>query len=283
MNSLPQTTGKPVFSQSSLQDYLTCARLYQLRDVEHLSWPAVQSEPALEAERHIQQGSDFHMLVRQFYLGIPVVVLTPMAAGDELSDWWQNFLNLTCKVPELDPSRGEFKRYAEVTCIASFPLYRLEAKYDLVVIHPEGQAVIYDWKTVRKRPSRERLAGAMQTRIYPLVLALAGWHLHQGEVIAPEQIEMQYRFMDDPAQPERFSYGRAQMTTDSRQIEDIINEIRATPADAFDKTADINRCRFCLFRSYCDRGSTAGDFRDTVESESTPLEIDLDNLPEIEI
>ena len=54
------------FSQGSLQAYVDCPRLFQLRYIEGLSWPAPEVEPALENERHLQLGSDFHRLVQQY-------------------------------------------------------------------------------------------------------------------------------------------------------------------------------------------------------------------------
>lgn len=274
---------QPTFSQASLQDYLTCARLYHLRDVEHLSWPAVQSEPALEAELHIQQGADFHQLVRQYYLGIPVETLTPLANGERLAAWWSTFLEMVHQIPELDIQQPQFRRFAELECMAPFPGFRLVAKYDLIVIDSDGRAGIFDWKTNRKRPSREKLAGMMQTRVYPLVLSLSGRRFNRGRDISPEKIEMQYLFMDDPLQPERFAYNTAQRENDARQIQTLVNEILSTPEDGFTKTTDETRCRFCLYRSYCDRGSAAGDFREAEAVTETPLDIDFDNLPEIEI
>ena len=41
------------FSQSSLQDYVDCRRRFQLRYLQNLAWPALQSEPALENERGV--------------------------------------------------------------------------------------------------------------------------------------------------------------------------------------------------------------------------------------
>ena len=58
------------FSQSSLQDFETCPRRFQLRYLRQLSWPAIESEPIQEAERLAQLGTDFHRLVHQHLVGI---------------------------------------------------------------------------------------------------------------------------------------------------------------------------------------------------------------------
>ena len=48
------------FSQSSLQDFETCPRRFELRYLQRLSWPAIESEPIQVAERLAQLGADFH-------------------------------------------------------------------------------------------------------------------------------------------------------------------------------------------------------------------------------
>ena len=58
-------------SQSSLQDYNDCPRRFELRYIQHLAYPAVESEPALENEKHQQEGEYFHRLVQQHMIGIP--------------------------------------------------------------------------------------------------------------------------------------------------------------------------------------------------------------------
>ena len=55
-------------------------------------------------------------------------------------------------------------------------------------------------------------------------------------------------------------------------------------AGAFPLTDDRNMCRFCVFRSYCDRGREAGDWTD---SESVPdaqpdFDVNFEQISEIE-
>ena len=44
-----------VFSQSSLQDYVDCARRFELRYIDELRWPAVVAEPSETHEAHMQR------------------------------------------------------------------------------------------------------------------------------------------------------------------------------------------------------------------------------------
>jgi hypothetical protein len=52
----------PTLSQSSLQDYNDCPRRFELRYLQRLAYPAIETEPALENEKHQREGEFFHRL-----------------------------------------------------------------------------------------------------------------------------------------------------------------------------------------------------------------------------
>src|SRR5689334_910809 len=128
------------FSQSSLQDYTDCARRFQLRYIERLQWPAIETAPILENERRQIEGQQFHRIVQQSLIGLPAEKLTRMANTPDLSRWWNNFLTQ-------GPSREGFDLYTEAVLSAPVGAHRLVAKYDLVAVRPGEQAIIFDWKT----------------------------------------------------------------------------------------------------------------------------------------
>ena len=80
------------FSQSSLQDYVDCARRFQLRYIEQLQWPAVETAPVLENERRQIEGQQFHRLVQQSIIGLPADKLAKMANSANLARWWSHWL-----------------------------------------------------------------------------------------------------------------------------------------------------------------------------------------------
>jgi hypothetical protein len=85
-------------SQSSLQDYNDCPRRFELRYVQQLAYPAIETEPALENEKHQQEGESFHRLAQQFFIGIPAEQVAKLAGTENLQRWWENFVqseNLT--------------------------------------------------------------------------------------------------------------------------------------------------------------------------------------------
>ncbi len=245
---MPLTT----LSQSSLQDYVDCARRFQLRYLERLSYPAVVSEPALENEKHQQEGEFFHRLVQQYLMGIPKEQIGKLANSPNLQRWWDHFLN----TKELNELGNQSNRYPEATLSAPLGNYRLVAKYDLITIK-NGKATIYDWKTYRKRPRNEWLSARMQTRVYRALLVHAGAHLNNGQRFEPEQIEMVYWFADYPNDPARFTYNTAQYKRDWDLLVKLAGEIAS--ASTYPLTDDTTKCLYCPYRSYCERGVRAGD------------------------
>ena len=267
------------FSQGSLQDYVDCPRRFQLRYLLRLAWPAVEAEPALENERHLQQGAAFHRLAHQHVLGLSPERLSNMAADQDLNRWRRNYLNSA-------PADLAELRYPEIVLSAPVRSHRLVAKYDLITVGPGQRAVILDWKTSRKRPRRRWLAERLQTKVYPYLLVRAGSHLNEGKPFQPEQVEMVYWFANFPEDPESFPYDAAQYDADSDYLASFVEEIKSLGDDDLPLTTQEWRCRYCSYRSLCRRGVRAGLF-DEVESEPEvgddfEIALDFEQIAEIE-
>ncbi|RPI90681.1 MAG: PD-(D/E)XK nuclease family protein [Chloroflexi bacterium] len=261
-------------SQSSLQDYLDCAQRFKLRYLDRLSYPAVETEPTLENEKHQQEGEYFHRLVQQHLIGIPVEQIARFANTPNLQRWWENFQKNSTGFHDLSGL------YPEATLSAPLGKYRLLAKYDLIALQ-DGKAIIYDWKTYRKRPRNEWLAARMQTRVYRALLVNAGAHLNGGKPFEPEQIEMIYWFADFPEEPAHFPYTTAQFKRDWDLLVKLSEEIAS--ASSYPLTDDRQKCAFCTYRSYCERGIRAGDIEQAeAEMEAEELfDVDFDQIGEI--
>jgi len=270
------------FNQASLQDYTDCPRRFQLRYVERVDWPAHEAEPALENERHMQQGMAFHRLAHQHALGIPEEPLSRTVTDIDLRRWWHNYLT---RGPENLPS----SRHPEI--VLSAPLgdyrgdslrYRLVAKFDLIAVDVGQRAVIVDWKTSRKRSRRKWLAGRLQTKVYPYMLVRAGAHLNGEQPLAPEQVEMVYWFAEYPDEPAHFPYDTAQYEDDEAYLTSLVEQIANPP---YPRTTDERRCRYCRYRSLCQRGVRAGPFdemEETKSGEDFGISLDFEQIAEIE-
>ncbi len=267
-----------IFSQSSLQDFSDCARRFQLRYLEQLSWPAIESEPQLENEKRQLEGQQFHRLAQQHFLGLPAEKIAGLANTPNLERWWNNFL--TWQRESAAPS-GAANLQAEFALSVPIGNARLLAKYDLLVADETG-AKIYDWKTYAKRPRNDWLSARWQTRVYRAVLTMAGAHLNGGRPLDPGQVEMIYWFADYPSEPAVFRYDQKQYKRDAASILKAVEEIAS--ATEFPLTPDERKCNFCSYRSYCGRGIRASQL-DLLESELETVpgsESNYEQISEIE-
>lgn len=273
------------FSQANLQDFMDCRRRFQLRYLQHVVWPAVESEPILESERFLLQGARFHRMIQQHLVGVPADRLSGFAEDEDLGRWWENYLAFA---HHLDDQQGQYRLYPEIALTASLGKHSLVAKCDLIIADQEGMATIYDWKTSRKRPKRHWLESRLQTRVYLYSLVRAGAHLNRGQAFSPEKVEMVYWFADFPGQPERFTYSLEQYQADEQVLLDLIQTVEGLDETGFPLTTNDRACRYCVYRSLCGRGVQAGmvgDQEDTVLEEGTEtqeFEIDFDQIAEIE-
>lgn len=269
------------FSQSSLQDYHDCRRRFQLRYLMRVAWPALQAEPIQEFEQLIQRGERFHRLAQQYLLGIPQERLTQTAIADEdehLVGWWQHFL-------ESVPGQLEGKRHVETALSSPLGPFRLVAVYDLLIFSPTGQVEIFDWKTSTHRPKASTLLQRMQTRVYPYLLVRAGRILNGAQEISPDQVSMTYWFADPDMPAEKIPYSLQQYEEDGKFFLSVAEEIRSLKPEEFSMATDDHPCRFCAYRSLCNRGTSAADFNqedadiDAIQSDT--LDFNFEQIGEV--
>ncbi len=243
------------FSQTSLQDYVDCPRRFQLRYVDAQPWPAVQSQPVLERERHLDLGTRFHRLVERHQLGMEPDTLARTVDDPQLQAWWSAYLGFDY----LHTMEGE--RFPEFRASVDIEGHRVVVAYDLLVLRPEGNVVILDWKTHRWPPSAEWFAARMQSRLYPLVLVLAARRGVFGAVVRPEQVSLVYWLVGSSGDVVEFAYNEAQFESDLSYVGSVLRGVdRESAREEWFKTADEAQCRLCEYRSLCGRDVEIGAF-----------------------
>jgi hypothetical protein len=96
---------------------------------------------------------------------------------------------------------------------------------------------------------------------------------------------MIYWFAAFPGSLIRLPYDVATYQKDKCFFSSLLAEIHNRPETDFSKTNDLKKCRYCTYRSHCDRGTQAGDiegFDDfDIAIKEAETEIDFDDIPEI--
>ena len=267
-----------LFSQGNLQDFYECRRRFQLRYIEKLAWPAIKCEPVLEYEQAMFKGQKFHRLVNGYFLGIRVDLLTDMAGVSGILGWWMHFLNFITGNPYIQGAANE----SEATYLVEIGNHRLIARYDLIVKRQES-IIIFDWKTSQGRPKRSQLEKRLQTRIYPYLLAERA-----PSVFDLNQLSMVYWFSEFPNRQEIFTYSIHHLQQDKTYLLDLVTEIEGLGSDEYYLTAHEDQCRYCVYRSLCNRGIEAGEFLngqadlDENANETFNIQFDFQDIQEIE-
>ncbi len=269
------------FTQSKLQDYVDCAYRFYMRYIRKTKWPALVVDDALAFELRGQAGARFHRLIQQYLLGMPESRLHDLADADpdpHMMRWWEDFLSY---VPPF--LKGD--RFVENLLTAHLNGQRLLAKYDLILAGEDGELTIFDWKTSKRQPRKDWLMDRLQTRLYPYILAQAGSTLLGGSPVKPKQITMAYWFTASPETPVRLPYNTAKFEEDQSYLDHLLSEILEKEAKDYIRTSDLHKCRYCVYRSHCDRGVEAGDLESFEDFETSPedfqLDIDFETIEEI--
>lgn len=267
-------------NQTSLQDFLDCPRLFELGFLNDTRWPAAHSSPLLRYERLTEMGTQFHQLCQQFFIGIEPHLITSSISDPDLLRLWQHFLPYG---QTLQP----FAFASEQILRIPFRDQYLLAKFDLIVQISNKEYLIIDWKTSSKKPSRTVLANRVQTYLYPFIFQQAGNDLFNVDEILPEMIKMQYWYPLADIHEEFFPYSDSMHQNSAKTIADLISQIEelVSSSEQFPLTDDHSHCKYCIFRSFCERGSETNQIQPGSDLESEDLSnvhFDFDLINEIE-
>jgi hypothetical protein len=174
-------------------------------------------------------------------------------------------------------------RHAEVVVSSPLAGHRLLAKIDLLAVEPGQRMTIVDWKAARNRPPRPVLARRLQTLVYRYAAVEAGATFFGGAPPLPAQVDMIYWFAAQSGATERFAYDSAQHSAAGEYLAGMIHEITDRLEAVWTLTGDDGRCRFCNYRSLCERNVEPGfpeelDF----DIESDAPELILEQIAEVE-
>lgn len=243
-------------SQGHLNRLETCPRKFQNIYLEQLSLPI---DP--ERQERAAWGSQFHQLMQQRELGLPVESL--LAEDDPLR---RSIEALVEAVPAISSPNFRGDRKAEHYRTLNFNGYLLAVIYDLLATDNQS-AQILDWKTYPLPENAAKIANNWQTRLYLFVLA-------ETSNTSPERLSMTYWFVRLPDRPRHLTlpYNRHQhertrsdLTVLLTQLDEYL-ERYLEDGIAFPQVSEAKgECRYCPFNRRCHRAGedaqTARDWR----------------------
>ncbi|WP_204103854.1 MULTISPECIES: PD-(D/E)XK nuclease family protein [Spirulina sp. CCY15215] len=228
-------------SQGHLNLLETCFRKYQHIYLDRLASPIEPNQ-----QESLAWGSQFHLLMQQRELGLPVQIL--LQGNAELD---RSVSSLVQAAPDVVNLEGSDEREAEHPRTLTWGRYLLVAIYDLLIIRGD-RAQIFDWKTHRQPPKRG-LAGNWQTRLYPFILA-------ETSDFTPEQISLTYWFVGSSPQSLKFGYNTIQHEQTRNDLTHLLTQLQEA-SDRY-QTDHIpfpqvprakNICSLCEFAARCQR------------------------------
>lgn len=245
------TTPPPLMirlSQRHLKIIETCPRQFQHIYLDRLT--PIQ-------ENKTQFGSDFHLLMQQRELGLPIEPI--LEHSPELKRWVEAILTTA---PELFESDSTAWRESEHIRTLAIPQggggtkddYTFTAIYDLVIFKPD-RAEIIDWKTYPLPKYKKDLSAEWQTRLYLYLLAETSNYL-------PKQINFTYWFIKSSPRPKsvRIEYTNKQhrqteqdLQTLLSKLTDWLEQFRSHGEQFPQVAASTGSCQKCNFAPRCGR------------------------------
>jgi hypothetical protein len=232
-------------SQRHLKVLETCPRQFEYSYFDRLT---LTVSPHQQVKS--QLGSDFHLLMQQRELGLPIAPILERAPQQQT--WMQAILTTA---PELFQSdEPETWRESEHVRTLAIDNYLFTVIYDLVILQPD-RANIIDWKTYPLPKNKKELDRDWQTRLYAYVLAETSDYL-------PKQIAFTYWFIQSSPQPKsvRIAYTLKQHQQTKSDLHDLLSKLTTwvdayrTDREHFPQVAlSAGMCQRCSFAARCGR------------------------------
>lgn len=261
---MPELLPTFTFSQSSLQSYMDCPLRFRLRYIDGLQWPAPRLQSDLKFEKERKAGIAIHRLIHQYFMGLNSDKLfrTAELYSEELTEW------LKAVVSAFSLEEDECRYLSEYRLTRSLADHNVTAIYDLIIIK-DNQYTIIDWKSSARLPNRTQIMKSAQKRLFPLLMA--SWINTQG--IPPESLKIIFWELNFPELSFSFPYNLNSFNEDLAWFTALSTEIQLTPYEGFCETSQPSHCRYCQYRSYCQKMDNHG-----LEMSGEAYDLALDSL-----
>jgi RecB family exonuclease len=255
-------------SQRHLKILETCPRQFEYTFCDRLTLPMSPTQ-----QTKTQLGSDFHLLMHQRELGLPIEPI--LAQSPQLNTWMQAMTKAAPALFHPDPQSWRESEHLRTLAIDD---YLFTAIYDLVILRPD-RAEIIDWKTYPLPKYKKDLDLDWQTRLYLYLLVETSDYL-------PKQMTFTYWFIQSDPQPKsvQVSYTLKQHRQTQTDLVALLSQLTNWLAAYRDLqepfpqvAASTGKCQRCNFATRCQREDLSPRSVDKLMSH------DLDLIPIVPI
>jgi hypothetical protein len=225
-------------SQGHLKTLQECPRKF-----EYIYLKSLSTLPPIDQQQSMQFGSDFHRLLHQQELGMPIEPF--LAANPALAEALTGLQQAAPHLWQVDP---QIQRRSEEVRTFKLGDYLFTAIYDLLLLGETAQ--IIDWKTYGRPRTAELLDRDWQTRLY--LYALVATSDYQ-----PAEISFTYWFVQNqPPQSVTFRYSNEQHHQTQQEIGGLLDQLTSWLAggESLPQVELTNPlCANCHFAARCGR------------------------------
>lgn len=257
-----------VFSQSALGTYSQCYLKFRRRYIDGLYWPGSWVGDKKQRES-IEKGNTFHLLANRYYSGLPLGVAGE--DGQEITQW-------LAELVKFRPKTKDAVFMPEQVISYSGGGIRLTAKFDLLMVLPDGRGIIFDWKTTPGKPKPQYYSIHIQTIVYRYILAVAGGIYSPKGKFPPQDISMIYWNPRHPGTVHPLAYSQELLQRDQDLIVRLIYEIENRKYEDFYATGDQGKCVYCEYSPIC-HGRPA---LYNIEDEEENIDLGWDDIDEFD-
>lgn len=234
------------YSQNSLNTFNKCPLKFKLKYFDNMSWKN-DSDEDIEYYEGMKTGLDFHLICERYFSRIP---LGKQSCNENIAKWTDELLKLM-PIEEQNVYLPEY----EIKMIKEH--VRLQAKYDLIVIKPNNEIEIWDWKTENRKLSHKELENRFQTIVY---MYTVGEKLGEilGQKIKLDKVKMIYWQPQYSEHIHTISYSEDKHKKNEKTISEVIQNINQYDfIKDFNKILYIKQCKFCEFNYFCNNEKIA--------------------------
>ncbi|WP_319371482.1 PD-(D/E)XK nuclease family protein [uncultured Ilyobacter sp.] len=224
-----------LYTQSSIGTFMQCPLKFRYRYFDGLYGSDDDS-----LKESFEKGSRFHLIAERYFKGIDI-------EGEYIQD--EEFQKKFQKLKEVYPIEGNCRYFSEYEIRVKTQKIRLMARYDLIILKTNGRVQIVDFKTNRKRLSKESIEESLQTKIY-LYLLKENFKTVFENIRKIKNIEMIYYQTEYPEENFVVKYDD---DLHEKNVTFLMETIGNTEEFDFEgyKKEEVNHCKICEFKNFC--------------------------------